>query len=176
MIRFLIVMTVFHIFPTTSSAMTRCERGITRAVGAKSTTLLPRIRRYYVKSHTNWNSVLLALIAHESAFQSRALSSAGARGLMQITPLALLDARRMCPDLPSNSWNRMYEVDLNLRAGICYLAWIREKLGTGGSVFELLIAYNGGNRQLNRWRRGKILAGETANYVIRILFLIQDNC
>jgi len=121
--------------------------------------------------------LVAALIREESAFAPRALSRAGARGLMQLmTQTAERVARehRMVPG--SSALLELPEV--NVRLGTIHLAELLRD--NGGSLTLALAAYNAGNQQVRRWKERygftdeeefteSIPYTETRNYVKRVL-------
>ena len=96
--------------------------------------------------------LLDAMIAQESGYNSRAISSAGAMGMMQIMP----DTAR------SLGLARPFDPVANMRAGARYL---REQLDRFGRVDLALAAYNAGPERRSL-RLGRIPAiAETIGYV-----------
>tara|TARA_B100000315_G_scaffold259931_1_gene318183 strand:- start:7433 stop:9412 length:1980 start_codon:yes stop_codon:yes gene_type:complete len=125
---------------------------------------------------------LHALIRQESAFNIKAISHAGARGLMQIMPAT---AKRVAKKhkLPYRRRNLTTDTDYNLRLGQAYLSGLLEQYN--GSYVLSLAAYNAGPKRANRWikRNGDprdknvdaidwvemIPFRETRNYVQRVI-------
>jgi soluble lytic murein transglycosylase len=124
-------------------------------------------------------ALVLAIIRQESEFRTDALSSAGARGLMQLMPrTAAAVARRL---RLTHSPRRLAEPDYNLRLGTAYLADAISRYG--GSTVLALAAYNAGSGRLSGWleelgdpRRAdvdtidwieRIPIAETRNYIPR---------
>ena len=89
--------------------------------------------------------IVLGLIRQESAFDPRAKSRVGARGLMQIMPATARRYQKL------KSRNKLYDVKLNLKIGIKYL----EKLlkDNEGNLIWALAAYNAGEGNLRRWKK-----------------------
>jgi soluble lytic murein transglycosylase len=126
--------------------------------------------------------ILHAVVRQESAFDTEAVSHAGARGLMQLMPqTALRVARRLNI---SYSQNRLtHDPTYNLRLGQAYLADMLYDYD--GSLILALAAYNAGPVRVERWlqRYGdpgpsiydaidwteSIPFAETRNYVQRVL-------
>ncbi len=94
-------------------------------------------------------ALVAGLIRQESLFNPRAVSSAGAVGLMQILPStgrALARSEGIRPF----SRSMLREPDVNIRLGTRFVA---DLLGSyGGSLAEMLSAYNAGSGRLDRWR------------------------
>ncbi|HJP22544.1 MAG TPA: lytic transglycosylase domain-containing protein [Alphaproteobacteria bacterium] len=80
-------------------------------------------------------ALALALAKVESDFQANALSSAGARGVMQIMPQTAIDEYGVDPD-------ELWDARLNIQIGIHYLESLRQRYG---GRWELALShYNGG--------------------------------
>ena len=127
-------------------------------------------------------SILHAVVRQESAFDSEAVSNAGARGLMQLMPqTALRVAQRLNMPYSKNRLTR--DPTYNLRLGQAYLA---DMLGEyDGSLILALAAYNAGPVRVERWLQQNGDPGpsiydaidwtesipftETRNYVQRVL-------
>ncbi|MGH9804981.1 MAG: transglycosylase SLT domain-containing protein, partial [Candidatus Acidiferrales bacterium] len=89
--------------------------------------------------------LVAALIRQESRFESRAESSAGALGLMQLMPAtarAVAGNRR----LPRG---RLTEPELNIRLGTRYLASLLRRFN--GSLEKAVAAYNAGGTRIEEW-------------------------
>ncbi len=131
-------------------------------------------------------ALVLALIRQESAFQDEAISSAGARGLMQLMPET---AKRVAQTLKVAFSNDKLIADpsFNIRLGSAYLGHM---LGDfNGSYVLALAAYNAGPGRSRRWMRENgdprapdvdpidwiemIPFTETRNYVQRVLENVQ---
>jgi soluble lytic murein transglycosylase len=127
-------------------------------------------------------ALVLAIIRQESAFEVRALSRAGARGLMQLMPAtAALVARRL--GIASNPARLLDDPAHNIRLGTAYLA--RGVDSFGGSYVLAVAAYNAGPGRATQWvaRNGdprvdgvdvidwieRIPFDETRNYVQRVM-------
>ncbi len=80
-------------------------------------------------------ALALALAKVESDFQANALSSAGARGVMQIMPKTAIDEYGIDPD-------ELWDPRLNIQIGIHYLESLRQRYG--GRWDLALSHYNGG--------------------------------
>ena len=121
--------------------------------------------------------LILAVIREESAFAPRAISSAGARGLMQLMPYV---AEKIVRDnkLPAIGPGSLESPALNIQLGVLHLAdALRDQ---GGNLALALAAYNAGSAAVQRWvqRYGfadeeqfieDIPYTETRNYVKRVL-------
>lgn len=105
--------------------------------------------------------LIWAVMRAESAGNPRALSRAGAMGLMQIMPgtWADLTARHRLGTDP-------FDIRANILAGAAYL---RAMLDRYGDLSAALAAYNAGPGRVDDWRAGaRSLPAETIAYVARI--------
>ncbi len=129
--------------------------------------------------------LVFAVVRQESAFQVDAVSSAGARGLMQLMPKTASDTARalnltFAPD-------RLSDPEYNLKLGQAYL---RDMIADfNGSYVLALAAYNAGPKRARDWLKahGDPRAGvdnavdwiemipfeETRNYVQRVMENLQ---
>jgi len=125
-------------------------------------------------------ALLLAFMRQESKFRPDAMSWAGARGLMQITPATASHITRDRSLARANK-DKLLDPTFNITLGQDYLT---ELMGSGepyGNLFMLTTAYNGGPGNLNRWLasmdfRGdpflfieSIPAAETRGYIERVV-------
>jgi soluble lytic murein transglycosylase len=131
-------------------------------------------------------ALVLAVIRQESAFDIRAVSSAGALGLMQLMPAT---AKKTANGLGiSYATNRLTEdPDYNVRVGSAYLAKLLDDFG--GNYVLALAAYNAGPSRVHQWMHDNgdprspqvdmidwiemIPFDETRNYVQRVLEALQ---
>jgi soluble lytic murein transglycosylase-like protein len=96
-----------------------------------------------------------AVIQQESRYQTRALSHAGAQGLMQLMPAT---ARRFgCDDVN--------DPESNIKAGTKYLSWLLKRFD--GDVSLALAGYNAGEGAVDKYK-GIPPYKETLNYVVKI--------
>jgi tRNA dimethylallyltransferase len=89
------------------------------------------------------------LIRQESMYNTRSLSPAGARGLMQIMPKT--GKRLFARTHPNQTFdtNFLFEPDINIRLGVRYLNDLNQK-HKGNGVY-ILITYNAGPKVLRAW-------------------------
>jgi soluble lytic murein transglycosylase-like protein len=106
--------------------------------------------------------LVAALIHVESAFNARAVSPAGARGLMQLLPET---ARRF----GLNKKKDLFDPKKNLEAGVRYLQWLANRFG--GDAEKILAAYNAGEGAVERFG-GVPPYQETQSYVQKIFGLL----
>ena len=125
-------------------------------------------------------ALIYAVMRQESAFNARARSYAGARGLMQLMPAtaAYMANKRF----RGRSRNQLYDPGLNLSLGQKYLRYLIRHESVEGDLFLMAAAYNGGPGNLARWKRKvdrrtkdpllfieSIPARETRNFIERVL-------
>ena len=114
--------------------------------------------------------LIAAVIYEESKFEDQT-SSAGARGLMQITP----DTADTIENLSGGEtfvYEDLADPDLNIRYGTFYLAYLLDKYD--GDVIAALAAYNAGEGNADDWgganmKLSDIEFGETSDYVRDVL-------
>ena len=119
-------------------------------------------RRFGIPEKWIW-----AVMRVESHGDSRAVSSAGAMGLMQIMPAtwADLSGRYGLGDDP-------FDVRANIMAGAAYLRAMHDRYG---NVAAMLAAYNAGpGRYDEHLTRGRPLPSETRAYLARLASIIGD--
>ena len=126
-------------------------------------------------------SLVLALARQESEFDAGAVSTANARGLLQILPSTAQDVARRYK-LPYASASDLFQPQMNLAIGCYHLKDLLDAFG--GSYVLTIAAYNAGRSRIQSWislrgdpRDAKIDAvdwietipfDETRNYVMRV--------
>ena len=97
-------------------------------------------------------ALVLAFVRQESAFNRRAESHAGARGLMQLMPrtASYVGGER---NLRGRGKYRLYEPNLNLELGQRYIQYLLSHNSISGDLLRLVAAYNAGPGNLNAWER-----------------------
>jgi soluble lytic murein transglycosylase len=108
--------------------------------------------------------LVAGLIRQESAFESKALSHAGAVGLMQVEPLTALKIARELGVRYARA--RLTDPGYNLELGSRYLANLIQSFGTPEAA---LAAYNAGEDHVMEWTAGQKFL-ETAEFVESIPF------
>jgi soluble lytic murein transglycosylase len=88
--------------------------------------------------------LMISLIRQESAFNERARSRVGARGLMQLMPQT---ARRM----ERVSLRALFDPKTNIRLGVRFFSHLTERYE--GEVELALAAYNAGPHKVDAWRQ-----------------------
>ncbi|WP_420432227.1 transglycosylase SLT domain-containing protein [Hyphobacterium sp.] len=127
-----------------------------------------------------------AIIRQETEFDPRAISGAGARGMMQMMPAsARQTARRI--GLPYRYESLTYDAEYNMRLGRYHLQEVIDEFD--GSYILAMAAYNAGGHRARRWIEDygdprspdvdpidwieSIPFSETRNYVQRVLENVQ---
>ena len=102
---------------------------------------------------TGWKVDPALLFAHslqESNFRTAVVSSAGARGLMQVLPGTARGLTRNEPSM-SGREKQLDLPDVNLAFGQSYLVQLRDSGATGGLLPKVIAAYNAGPLPISRW-------------------------
>ena len=95
-------------------------------------------------------ALIFAFIRQESAFNVRAKSYAGARGLMQLMPAtAGFIARKR---FRGSKRNQLYDPALNISLGQKYIEHLLENDHIDGDLLMVAAAYNGGPGNLRKWQ------------------------
>ncbi|HWF13631.1 MAG TPA: transglycosylase SLT domain-containing protein [Candidatus Acidoferrales bacterium] len=108
--------------------------------------------------------LVAGLIRQESGFESKALSRAGAIGLMQVEPTTALKLARQLKVRYARA--RLTDPGYNLQLGSRYLANLIQAFGTREAA---LAAYNAGEDRVEQWSAGQNYL-ETAEFVESIPF------
>jgi soluble lytic murein transglycosylase len=131
------------------------------------------------------HALLFAITRQESAFDREAISSAGARGLMQLMPATASEIANKL-QLPFSA-ERLADGTYNVLLGRAYLETLIDDFG--GSYALAIAGYNAGPGRVRQWLRGygdprggkvdmvdwieNIPINETRNYVQRVLENLQ---
>ncbi|HOF17531.1 MAG TPA: lytic transglycosylase domain-containing protein [Phycisphaerae bacterium] len=114
-----------------------------RAIDARVARHLPLIRRH-AQANTLPAELVRRVVRAESAGDERAVSPAGARGLMQVMPIAEREVLRTADATAGD----LFEPDYNLRIGTAYLRMMVDRFG--GDLNLALAAYNLGPTKVRR--------------------------
>ena len=125
-------------------------------------------------------AVIFSVMKAESDFDQYARSSADARGLMQITSVALEDINRLLSE--NYTMTQMYDPEINIRCGVAYLSILYRKYGIYDTVYA---AYNAGQGNVDNWLYNNLYSKdqkqlyhipfhETSNYVKKINQYYQE--
>lgn len=132
------------------------------------------VKRYSAEYGVD-EQLIFAVIKCESGFNKQAVSSAGAKGLMQLTEETFYDVRKMVGDGEEytfeNHWNN---ADTNIKYGTKYIAYLLELFN--GDKTAALASYNAGMGHVKKWlgddgklQIPEIQFPETGEYVERVL-------
>jgi peptidoglycan lytic transglycosylase len=93
--------------------------------------------------------LILSIIRQESAFNPAAISSSGARGLMQLMPATAQELLTKLK-LPQESTSRLHDPQLSITLGTHYFAGLMQRYQ--GNLVLALTGYNAGPARASRWR------------------------
>lgn len=133
-----------------------------------------RYSNYINKYSSEYNvpkDMVASVINIESGYDSNAISSAGACGLMQIMPSTAFDmASRLKIDI---SYDDLFDPEINIQLGCYYLRYLLDMFN--GNKINTLSAYNWGLSSVKNWiasgnvdENGNVInipALETQNYL-----------
>jgi len=121
-------------------------------------------------------ALVFAFMRQESRFKTKARSSRGATGLMQLMPAtAHFIARKR------TSRRSLFDPEKNIALGQKYIQYLIEDPIIGGNLFYATVAYNAGPGNLRKWRRKvdfrddpllfieSVRSRETRNFVERVM-------
>ena len=96
-------------------------------------------------------TLVAAIIRQESSFNPRAVSVAGARGLMQVMPSV---GQQVARSLGYPLWDPglLFDADANLELGMAHLA---SSIRQYDDIVRVLAAYNAGGSRVTRWSAKK---------------------
>ncbi|MDA5193385.1 lytic transglycosylase domain-containing protein [Govanella unica] len=95
-------------------------------------------------------ALIFAFMRQESEFSIRAVSSSGARGLMQLMPKTASYIGRD-QTLQDRNGEMLYDPSFNMQLGQRYIEYLMGKDYLGTNLFFVAGAYNGGPGNLGRW-------------------------
>ncbi len=97
-------------------------------------------------------ALVFAFIRQESAFNTRAKSPAGARGLMQLMPRTASYIGRQ-RTLHGRGKHKLFDPGLNMALGQRYIGYLMADKDIDNDLFRLATAYNAGPGNLRSWER-----------------------
>ena len=127
--------------------------------------------RFAVSSDPEFIAYLEAMAWVESSFLPDAHSSAGAQGLLQLTPPGVAAACEECNQVLPSLF-QLVVVGQNIRLASCLLR--RYKREAGGNWVGALILYHGGYKQLFRWQKTGKMHVSTEHYVVQVLWRKEE--
>ncbi|MBU0478165.1 lytic transglycosylase domain-containing protein [bacterium] len=112
-------------------------------------------------------ALIMAVIEIESKFNAKAVSKAGATGLMQIMPKT---AKSLSRELNIKKYNKdfLYNPEINIKIGTYYLKKLLQEFNN--DIDLSLGAYNGGIGNIKKWQRQKkeIPFEETRTFIKKV--------
>lgn len=145
-----------HVFAPSVTATTQVDEAIPQDIPTSGDPDLDRIIFRASGRHGIDPRFIHAVIWQESKYQSKALSLAGAQGLMQLMPAT---ARRF-------GCTNTHDDAANVEAGTKYLSWLLKRFK--GDVSLALAGYNAGEGAVDKYH-GVPPYSETRNYVRKIV-------
>jgi soluble lytic murein transglycosylase-like protein len=145
-----------------------------------------------VKPSDGWQvdpAIVHAIVRQESKFEMRVVSSSDARGLMQVMPATAAGTMKDTTLDNPGAKAKLFDPAFNLSVGQRYVKKMIEFGQPDGNLFHLVVAYNGGPGNLQKWlkevdHRGdpllfieSIPSRETRGYVERVVanyWIYQD--
>lgn len=141
----------------------------------------PLAYRRHIKQQTSPHqlpiALIYAMIRQESAFREDAISSAGARGLMQLMPATAKQLTKSNP-LKLKHIKDLHHAKTNIAFGVAYLTRLSAEFGH--NMVYMIAAYNAGPRQVRYWQKNHRIDSmdiwietlpwhETRNYIKNVM-------
>jgi soluble lytic murein transglycosylase-like protein len=145
-----------------------------------------------VKPSDGWKvdpALVHAIVRQESKFEMRVVSSSDARGLMQVLPTTAAGTMKDTTLDNPGTKAKLFDPAFNLSVGQRYVQKMFSFVEPDGNLFQLVVAYNGGPGNLQKWlkeveHKGDALlfieslpSRETRGYVERVVanyWIYQD--
>jgi len=145
-----------------------------------------------IKPTDGWQvdpALVHAIVRQESKFEMRVTSTSDARGLMQLLPSTAAGAMKDTTLDSPGTRARLFDPAFNLSVGQRYLQKMFTFAQPDGNLFQLVVAYNGGPGNLQKWLKEidyngdpllfieSIPSRETRGYVERVVanyWIYQD--
>lgn len=108
-------------------------------------------------------ALIFAIMRQESRFNAKAISYAGARGLMQLMPSTAAWLSKQ-PQIKANP-SILYNNEINVTLGENYLEYVLSLNVVNNSIARALMAYNAGPGNLNSWLRRVKMADDTLMFI-----------
>jgi soluble lytic murein transglycosylase len=162
---------VTRLFAQASDDLASALLGLVSRMQAPASTMRIAIAWYNVKGETHdaalyplppWEpeggfavdrALVFAFMRQESAFNARAMSTAGATGLMQLMPKTAGAVAGDSSLRHKNGRHKLFAPEYNIELGQRYLQHLLEMPMIKGNLFHLAAAYNGGPGNLQKWIR-----------------------
>ena len=98
-------------------------------------------------------ALVFALARQESAFNAKAKSPSGARGLLQLMPATARYMHRNHRAFRGRNRSRLFEPGVNLALGQKYMDYLLSGDIVAGNMIMMIAAYNGGPGNAAKWHR-----------------------
>jgi soluble lytic murein transglycosylase-like protein len=98
-------------------------------------------------------ALVFAITRQESAFNSKAKSPSGARGLMQLMPATARYMRGSRRAFRGRNLSRLFDPKINLALGQKYVDYLLTGNIVAGNIIMMTAAYNGGPGNTAKWQR-----------------------
>ena len=98
-------------------------------------------------------ALVFALARQESAFNAKAKSPSGARGLLQLMPATARYMHRNHRAFRGRNRSRLFEPGVNLALGQKYMDYLLSGDIVAGNMIMMIAAYNGGPGNAAKWQR-----------------------
>ncbi len=98
-------------------------------------------------------ALVFALARQESAFNARAKSRSGARGLLQLMPATARYMERSRRAFRGRNRSRLFDPEVNLALGQKYMDYLLSGDVVAGNMIMMIAAYNGGPGNTAKWQR-----------------------
>lgn len=98
-------------------------------------------------------ALINAIIRQESRFKTNAKSHSGARGLMQLMPATAKYIAKVKGYSKEFSASSITDPRFNMKLGQDYVDYLLKYRGIDGDIISMLIAYNAGPGNLQKWRK-----------------------
>lgn len=162
---------VTRLFAQASDDLAAALLGLVSRMQAPASTMRIAIAWYNVKGESHdhalyplppWEpeggfsvdrALVFAFMRQESAFNARAMSTAGATGLMQLMPRTAGAVAGDSSLRHKNGRHKLFAPEYNIELGQRYLQHLLDMPMIKGNLFHLAAAYNGGPGNLQKWIR-----------------------
>ena len=151
--------------------------------GPVSQVAFPRKYEAWIQQYAQENDLpeelVYSIVYCESGFDPGAISSVGARGLMQLMEdTAGWVAHKLDEDDASYSFDKLYDAETNIRFGTWYLGYLSRRFD--GDPTKIICAYHAGQGNVDSWLKNPkyshdgvtldvIPTDDTSRYASRVL-------
>jgi soluble lytic murein transglycosylase len=104
---------------------------------------------FYAQAYGLDPARVAAVVYCESSFRPQAVSSAGARGLMQIMPETGGWIASKLDEADAYADDRLFEIDLNIRYGCWYIRYLDQRFDA--DLTKATAAYHAGGSRVDEW-------------------------